>query len=236
MARESVAADFDEVVAHLQTVRLLHSTPDPEAIAIAKRIHASTYALLIWRFRLKRLPAHSKPFIDEIASDALQILPQVLIGFSKTAKLLMRGIIENTLRHVYFSDHPVEFAVMNQDKKWYLEMKELLEYAKEHPDYSLSEPKFDALAKLRSLYSELSGGVHGGKVSNLEMRVALSKIVFDKTAAAKDAGSLEKVVEACNFTLAIYHREQLRHFAEADRRTILQSVSKKARQVLGDFP
>ena len=166
----------------------------------------------------------------------MQILPQVLLGFSKTAKLLMRGIIENTLRHVYFSDHPVEFAVMNQDKKWYLEMKELLEYAKEHPDYSLSEPKFDALAKLRSLYSELSGGVHGGKVSNLEMRVALSKIVFDKTAAAKDTGSLEKVVEACNFTLAIYHREQLRHFAEADRRTIVQSVSKKARQVLGDFP
>jgi hypothetical protein len=232
----AVSADFDEVVEHLKTVRLLHPAPDPDAIAVARRIHASTYALLLWKFRLKKLPAHGKPFVDEIASDALQILPQVMIGFSKTAKLLMRGVIENTLRHVYFSDHPVEFAVMNRDKKWYMEMKELLDYAKEHPDYILSEPKFDALAKLRSLYSELSGGVHGGKVSNLEMRAALAHIKFDMTAATKEAVSLEKVVEACNFMMAIFHREQLRRFAEADRRAILQSMSRKARQVYGDFP
>ena len=235
MTRQPVAADFDEVVAHLQTVRLLYQDPNSDAIAIAKRIHASTYALLIWRFRLRKLPAHGKPFVEEIASDAFQILPQVLMGFSKTAKLLMRGIIENVLRHVYFSDHPVEFAVINADKKWYLEMKELLDYARRHPDYSLSEAKFDALGKLSSLYSELSGSVHGGKVSNLEMRSALSKIVFDKVMAVKDAGLLEKVVEACNFVLAIYHREQLRRFAEADRRTILQSMSPKGRQVFGNF-
>jgi len=116
-----------------------------------------------------------------------------------------------------------------------LEMKDLLEYAKEHPDYVVLEPKFDALAKLRSLYSRTVRRGSRGKVSNLEMRAALSHIKFDKTAATKDAVSLEKVVEACNFMLAIYHREQLRRFAEADRRAILHSMSRKARQVYGDF-
>ena len=159
-----------------------------------------------------------------------------MIGFSKTAKLLMRGVIENTLRHIYFSDHPIEFALMNRDRKWYMEMREMLDYAKEHPDYALSEPQFDAIAKLRSLYSELSGSVHGGKVANLEMRAALLQIKFDRAAATNEAIALEKVVEACNFMMAIYHREQLRRFADADRRAILQSMSRKARQVYGDFP
>lgn len=232
----AAAADFKEVVEHLKTVRLLSATPDPDTIAVARRIHASTFALLLWKFRLKKLPAHGKPFVEEIASDALQVLPQVMLGFSKTAKLLMRGIIENTLRYVYFSDHPVEFTVMNRDKKWYMEVKELVEYAKEHPDYIVSEPKFDAIAKLNSLYSQLSGGVHGRKVSDLEMRAALSHIAFDKKSAAQEAAALEKVVDACNFMLAVFHREQLRRFAQPDRQVILQSMSKKARQVYGDFP
>lgn len=239
MARTPAAAivdDFREVVEYLKTVRLIHDAPDPEVIDVAKRIHAATFALLLWKFRLKKLPSHGKPFVEEIASDALQILPQVMLGFSKTTKLLMRGIIENTLRYVYFLDHPVEFVVMNRDKKWYLEIKDLIEYAKKHPDYIISEQKFDAIGRMTALYSELSGGVHGRKVSDLEMRAALSHLAFDKTAAAKEAAALERVVEACNFMLAIFHREQLRRFSEADRRIILQSMSKKAREVYGDFP
>lgn len=232
----AVSADFDEVVAYLKTVRLMSPTPDPDTIAIARRIHKSTYTLLLWKFRLKRLSAHGKPFVEEIASDALQILPQVMIGFSKTTKLLMRGVIENTLRHIYFADHPVEFALMNQNKKWYMEMREMLDYVRMHPDYALSEPQFDAIAKLRSLYSKLSGSVHGGRVANLEMRTALSQIKFDKTAADEDVITLDQVVEVCNFMLAIYHREQFRRFAAADRSAILQSMSRSARQLYSDFP
>jgi len=51
-------------------VRLVHPTPEADAIAVARRIHASTYALLLWKFRLKSCRPHGKPFVEEIASDA----------------------------------------------------------------------------------------------------------------------------------------------------------------------
>src|SRR6266404_2741112 len=114
----SVASDFGEVFAYLKSRGVVAQNAPPELIATARRIHGYTYSLILWRFRLRGLPAHAKVFIEEIAFDALQVLPQVLMGFSKTTKLLVRGIVENTLRHIYFSDHPVEFLRMNRGKKW----------------------------------------------------------------------------------------------------------------------
>ena len=69
-------------------------------VRIARTIHGNTYSLILWRFRLRGLPEHAKVFIEEIASDALQILPQIMMGYSKTAKLLIRGISENGLHPV----------------------------------------------------------------------------------------------------------------------------------------
>jgi hypothetical protein len=145
------------------------------------------------------------------------------------------GFLENTLRHVYFFDHPIEFAIMNRDKKWYMEMKELVDYAKAHPDLARSESSFDAIGKLTSLYSDLSGGIHGRKVSDLEMRVALAHVTFDQAAAEREAALLEKAAEVCNFILVIFHRAQLPRFTTDDRREILQSMSKRARRIVGDF-
>src|SRR5258707_11561346 len=127
-------------------------------------MHRATFNLILWRFRLSGLPTHGQVFIEEIASDALQILPQILMGYGKTAKLLTRGIVENTLRHLYFSDHPIEFGRMNSEPKWYVKMEELFEYAKIHPILRQTERKFDAMSRLSSLHSELSAGVHGRQV------------------------------------------------------------------------
>src|SRR5208337_5661046 len=119
----SVAADFASAISFLTHQGIIPATTPAKFQENAKRIHRATFSLILWRFRLKRIPQHGKVFVEEIASDALQILPQALMGYGKTAKLLTRGIIENTLRHLYFSDHPIEFARMNREAKWYLTME-----------------------------------------------------------------------------------------------------------------
>src|SRR5712671_4757978 len=112
----SISDDFDAVMQFLAERGTISHAPSASLKANARKIHEATYSLILWRFRLQRLPDHGKTFIHEVASDALQILPQVLMGYGKTATLLARGVIENTLRHIYFSDHPIEFARMNRDK------------------------------------------------------------------------------------------------------------------------
>jgi len=98
-AIQSVADDFASVLDFLISNGVVPSPQPLGMVESAKRIHRATYSLILWKFRLKGLPEHGKVFVEEIASDALQILPQVLMGYGKTVKLLTRGIVENTLRH-----------------------------------------------------------------------------------------------------------------------------------------
>jgi hypothetical protein len=234
MARRASPAlnnDFAEVWEFLKARHIVPSDAPAEMVFNARAIHRATYSLILWRFRLRSLQPHGQVFIEEIASDALQILPQVMMGYGKTTKLLVRGILENSLRHVYFSDHPVEFIRMNREGKWYVPVEQLCEYARNHHEFLKTEKKFDAIAQVTSLYSQLSAGIHGRAVRDLEMRVALRKIVYDLEAAKKDADFVAKCSQAVNFLLAIFHRERMRKFHIDDRRLILHTLPPSARQV-----
>lgn len=227
----SVAADFGQVLSFLQSNGLVSATPSVSVVTNAKRIHRATYSLILWRFRLHSLPVHGSAFIEEIASDALQLLPQVLMGYGKTAKLLSRGIVENTLRHLYFSDHPIEFGKMNRESNWHMKTSDLFGYLKEHPAFLETERKFDAIARLSSLYSDLSAGIHGRQVRDLEMRVALSKIKYSDQMAGREMALIEKCAESSNFLLAVFHRKQMAKFELEDRRVILRTMPPRAREV-----
>lgn len=230
----AVTADFADVVRLLHQRGLIPKTVPGPMVATTKAIHGLTYSLILWKFRLHGLPAHGKVFIEEIASDALQILPQVLGGYSKTAKLLIRGIAENALRHIYFSDHPIEFIRMNREGKWYQTIEHLCDYAKWHPTLLTVEKKFDAINQISSIYSELSAGVHGRAVRDLEMRAALEKIVYDQAAASRETDLLRKCTTAVNFALGIFHHKQMKQFQSEDRRIILRTMPSRARQVWND--
>lgn len=227
----SLVADFSGVLSHLSATGVCPPNPSQRVLALARRIHECTYSLILWRFRLQGIPAHGRPFIEEIASDALQILPQIMMGYGKTAKLLTRGILENVLRHIYFSDHPVEFEKMNRASKWYLPIEELAKYTREHPSFLEAESKFDAINRLTSLYSELSAGIHGRQVRDLEMRAALQKIAYDHDSATKELELVQRCTEAANFLLAVYNRAKMAAFQTEDQRIILRTLPRKARGV-----
>jgi hypothetical protein len=232
----SVAADFSDVVAFFQARGIVTGIPTAALMASAKKLHRVTYSLVLWRFRLRNLRPHGHVFIEEIASDALQILPQALMGYGKTTKLLTRGVIENTVRHLYFSDHPVEFARMNKEPKYYLTFEELFQYLVGHPVLGDIEPRFDAIARLKNLYSNLSAGVHGRRVQDLEMRVALDKLTFNQTAFEGEVELVEQVAQSANFLLAAYHIDRVRSFATEDRQIILHTMERRARQVWNGLP
>ena len=230
----AIVGDFAEVVALLKARGTLSPEPSDEALATAKSIHASTYALMLWRFRLRRIPDHGRVFLDEIASDALQLLPQVMLGFEKTASMLARGVLENTLRHINFLDHRIEFIRMNREK-WFLTVEQLWDYTKTHPSYLTTEPRFDALAQAKSLYSDLSASVHGRSVQHLEMRRALSQIAYSDKAGARQALQIKKVSQVTSVLLAILHADKMRKFDVADRRLILRNMPPLARQIWTEY-
>jgi hypothetical protein len=230
-----IEADFQSVIELLTNWGIIKKSPPGSVITTARKVHKATYSLILWRFRLRKLPENSRVFIDEIASDALQILPQVLMGYSKTATLLTRGIVENTLRHIYFADHVIEFGLMNREKKWFLTMEDYAAYTKKHPRFEKVETKFDAINRLITLHSDLSAGIHGRTVRDLETRTALKKITYDQSAGDKHAKAVESCAQAANFLLAVFHRQKVQKFAVGDRRIIMRSMPKRAREVWADI-
>ena len=237
MAKRSgtaVSDDFASVVEFLKGRGVVPTSPSPALIDYARKIHAATYSRILWRFALKRLPIHGQVFVDEIASDALQVLPQVLLGYGKTTKLLIRGVVENTMRHLYFIDHRIEFDRMNRDGKWFVPLDELFGYALGHPEMMRTEPRFDAINRLKTLYGDLSAAVHGRRVQDLETKKALRRIMYSDELARSVADLIRRCSEASNFVLAALHRDQVRRFRTEDRRTILRSMSPRARAALTD--
>jgi hypothetical protein len=226
-----IIEDFDAVRSYFETAGILPDPIPPEKGINCRQIHYLTYCLILWKFRLRKVPEHSKPFIDEIASDALQILPHTLMGYTKTAKLLIRSIIENVCRHIYFHDHTVEFELMNREQKWFMTMTDLFEYLRKHPRFLDSERKFAAISQLSDLYSYLSGGIHGRTVSDLMMHNALRDIAYDPIAARKIVEALKQCTAATNFLIARFHCAQTQAFPLEDRRIILRSMPDRARQV-----
>lgn len=229
-----ISSDFQEVFDYIKMRGLVPSSPHVDQVRHAKKIHSMTYVLILWKFRLDLSRPHRSVFIEEIASDALQILPQVMMGYSKTVKLLIRGIAENALRHLYFCDHPVEFIRMNRESKWYVTVEQLLDYARNHHDFQNNEAKFNAIAQISSIYNDLSAGVHGRTVRDLEMRTALRSISYERSLAQIEVDLLRRCVQAVNFIISIYHKEQLANFSVEERRLILQSMPPLARQVWND--
>jgi hypothetical protein len=230
----SISRDFQSVIGFFAGRSLVPDNLTPMALSVGRDLHATTYSLLLWRFRLKGLRDCGRVFVQELASDALQILPQALMGYTKTTKLLTRGLIENALRHVYFADHPIEFQRMNADPKWYVPMSELREYALRHPLFEETEPRFPAVANLNRLYGELSGGVHGSRVDDLEMRVALNKIALSEAVLRAQTKSVRQTAESVNFLLATFHNLQFRRLQTEDRRAVLQTLTRRAKKALAE--
>jgi hypothetical protein len=132
-------------------------------------------------------------------------------------------------------DHPVEFDRMNLDRKWFMPMKELFEYTRLLPPFTETEQQFDAINQLSSLYSELSAGIHGRTVQDLETRIALSKIKYDDAAGGRHTKATQSCAAATNFLLAMFHRAKVRKFQEEDRRIIMRMMPARAREIWTDY-
>ncbi len=227
-----IQSDFLDVLDFFTSKGIITSDPEPSIVPTAKRIHRLTYSLIWWRFRFSRGPQNQKVFLHELASDALQVLPQALMGYQKTTMFLVRGIVEHVIRHVYYSDHPIEFQRINLEKRWYIPIADHFTYLKTHPLYANIEKKFDAVGRLKNLHQELSLFVHGMKISHMEMRPGLRKIKLNQLIFARQADFIRRAAESSNFILAVFHKTGLLKLHPDDQKVVLLTFPPKARRVL----
>lgn len=226
------ASDFNQVKKYLERRGVFKKNATADYIRLANDMHFYAFSLFSWKFLLKNMAIHKRAFLEEIASDALQILPIALLGFRKPASILIRGILENVLRHVYFSDHPIEFERINSAQKWYLKNDELYDYIKIHPRFTGIEIKFDSINRMKSLYDDLSADIHARRLSNLELRKGLVDIKYDQQQFAGLVSFTKRASECSNFILSIYHKDVIKRIPLHFSTIITNTLPSKARRVI----
>lgn len=122
MPINSCKEDFKEIKEYFDDIPIPFA---PENINIIKKVHETIYGYLIFKSKLK-INNHANIFLAEIQSDYLQLIPLVLSGYEKLAMILLRDILENTLKFIYYFHHPIEFIQLEEKNKNYIFFEELV--------------------------------------------------------------------------------------------------------------
>jgi hypothetical protein len=195
-----------------------------------KAVHKTVYSFLIWDFYLGQKHNCGRFFIHELRSDGVQSIPTVFVGYKKATALLLRGLIENCLRYIYYHDHPVEFSWLESGH--YLQIKELIEYCKKHPTYSLNEKSKKVLDELWSVYVDISRYVHAQAVKHMELTKAMEEIRFDPAFFNWYVRKIKTIGSLINLVLGMFNENELKSFDHDFKRLIIRLINKGYRHLV----
>jgi hypothetical protein len=219
------SSDYVQFVRYLERAHLIPTSRNTTAEQKLRRIHDGIYALSLWDFNLK-LPENAQAFLSEARSDAVCSMVLALRGFRKQAALSVREVLEDTLRHVYYSDHPVEFGWLTTHMKYYVGWMELKEYLCDSLLFSRDALKGDIVGALMPLYADLSKHVHAKSKEYMQLSPALKAIKFDESFYEHYAEQILKSVSCCNAILMLYRWDDYSAFDQESKNMIKKSINR----------
>ena len=164
--------DFIELNSYLATKNLVPTIFSDSHSVKLKKVHLGAFALVYWDFNLQDLPEHASIHLKEARSDAIASIPLAMEGKRKQAFLSLREVSEDVLRHVYYSEHSVEYRWLQTLGK-YMTWKDLLAYTSNRLFY-LDQRLGDSIkGSLGDLYQETSSYVHSRTMNNMQLSACL---------------------------------------------------------------
>lgn len=71
-------------------------------------LHKWIFCLCNLVYGLSKIDNERLEFLHELHSDSIQLLVLVPLGLKKSIFLALRSCIEDTLKYLYYKDHPIE--------------------------------------------------------------------------------------------------------------------------------
>lgn len=229
-----IKEDFKKLEIFLTTKGYINSNNFKASKNSFRKIHERIYSLVVWVHKLE-YSDNKIVYLRELVSDAIQSIPVFALGFPKPGFLLVRGCIESLFKHIYYFDHPVEYALLSLEPKSYLTIKELGKYIKGHPSFRSFEHIDDFVNSLIEDYFELSKKVHSTDPSVLELLEALDSIEFDKVSVDNYVNVMTRVTGFINGLLVIFHGIEFHKFQDGYRKIIINTINRKFRRPLSSY-
>lgn len=144
-----------------------------------KRYHSLIYAIALIQIKVKKpgMDLCKFVFLAEIQSDLLLLITHLVFGFKNTSMLTYRRVIENFYNHIYYFNHEIEFAHLNNGRNEYSPIIDLKNYLTSYPYF----PKTDRFIKefndyIFNEYTELNKYVHSKGVDFMGLSKSLTEL------------------------------------------------------------
>lgn len=222
--------DRKELEDFLKSRAIYPSSPNADFITSFKRAHKAVYSLCFWSNEFVNAPAHQQIFLQELRSDALQSIPLAMSGFKKPVALLLRSTIEDVLRHIYYYDHVVEFQRLEQSPTNHQKVRDLWQYAKDHPKLGDIFENSKSAGYLKNEYSILSGFVHSTGTNNMSLTKCMSEVNFENEYFKDFTDKICKLSASFNFILLEFYQQNLTHFNPQWKNYILYLIPQSLRK------
>jgi hypothetical protein len=225
--------DFDDFKVFLKQTNIVSEEWMRANLDRLKTLHIITLSFIIWDHHFRNNSPHQKFFLKEARSDCIHSILTVLIGCKKAANLLLRGIIENVLRHLYYFDHPIEFTFITQDEE-YISFKDLVAYLRKHPSFRGLIEKCECLEMLQQTYKTTSKFIHAQGLRFMQLSRALKDIKFDQRFFEWYIKKLKVVASNLNLLLVLFHFEDFRSMNPEFKKVVLKILSRKNKKLLSE--
>ena len=201
--------------------------------SLVKTAHSIAFTMNFFTEKISDVPEWANPYLSQLRSDSIQILPSVILKTKRTIHLYERACIEDFLRYTYFFDHKIEQKLLQTYPKKYQSIESMLDWLKEYPELKHYQKSVSANCKeLSSRYSELSRTVHGTRVTDHQIVESLQDIGHQKIEPKKEEKIMKAVFRALFFLLAIFQLKNY-HQLTLDQRTLFcQHLSEKQIRIL----
>jgi hypothetical protein len=193
--------------------------------------HELVSSFVVWNHHLRKKEEHQRYFIGETRSDSINIILAVLSGSKKAVNLLLRGIIENTLNHIYYFDHPIEFQLISINDE-YLTFKELISYVKKHPLMAGCLEGTQVLSRLEQGHKTTSKFVHSQSPQFMQNFQSLCEIKFDPRFFDWAVKKFKSVTSDLNILLVLLHYEDFKTMHRDYRKLVMKVITRENKKIL----
>lgn len=224
---------FDDV--KKQMFEQYNYNPSSKQIKVFESLHKRIFCLCSLIYELSKIDKERMQFLSELHSDLILLLIVGPLGIKKAISLAIRSSIEDTLRHVYYKDHPIELLLLNESDDNRISDKEFFKYVEIHPLYRERNNFNKLLDYVLTMYHTHSKQLHSASLSYFSSLKVISDV-------SGDSDTLEELIKdivslsSCLLTIIIiFHNKEFMKLSFDKRKLLLTCIMNEHKQIIHDL-
>ena len=224
--------DFEEVIKYYRAFKIQNEFFEKQNLNLLAQIHKLVGGLNVLS-TLGGMPEYSMPYLEQLESDATQLINSAMIGNERGFKLLERSLIENSLRFFYYFHHEIEHYLLQTDSSSYMSFKELCDYAKAHPFFKENTSEVEgSIGVLHSKYSEPSRVVHAGTIKEMSFVKGIISLHKPMANLDKEIESFNIISQNIMYLLGLFLKNKMTSLNGDECRVVTLLLSSKQKKEL----